>query len=135
MEKRTKTYTVSALVWLTVLFCALAYVFTTTGCSPVGSSVEYVQGPKGDPGLTVVGPPGPAGLDGTDASIGIVQLCPGVSTHSVFVEIALCINNDLYAVYSAHGGFMTYLAPGGYSSNGIGSACNFTVSPNCVVSH
>lgn len=145
--KRTKTYTVTSIIWLTVLLGVLAYVFVITGCSPVGSDVEYVQGPKGDPGLTgpagadgltVVGPVGPAGLDGkngTNASIGIIPLCLGVSTHSTFVEVALCINKDLYAVYSANGGFMTYLAPGAYSSDGIGAACNLTVHANCVVTH
>jgi hypothetical protein len=127
----------------TKLLVVLGLVFTLAGCKgkqgdpgetvigPVGS-----QGPQGIPGLPgLVGPQGPAGLNGTDASIGIVPLCPGVSNYGTFVEIALNINDDLYAVYSANGGFMTYLAPGAYLSNGIGSACNFTVNTDGTVSH
>lgn len=89
------------------------------------------RGPKGDSGDTVVGPAGPRGADGEIAEV--IQLCPGTSTYGVFVEVALCINSKLYAVYSANGGFLTYLAPGNYASNAIGSACNLTVLPNCRV--
>lgn len=143
MQKRTKTYTITAAIWLTVLLGTLAFVFVSTGCSPVygpkgDQGVSGGQGPSGANGLTIVGPQGPAGVagvNGTNASIGIVPLCPGVSSYGTFVEVGLCINNDLYAVYSTHGGFMTYLAPGNYSSNAVGSACNLTVSANCVVSH
>lgn len=78
------------------------------------------------------GDPGPRGMDGT--IITSVQLCPGTTTYpSTFVEVAFCINNSLYAVYSANNGFLTYLPPGTYSSNAIGSACSFTVLPGCTV--
>lgn len=158
MTNRTRLYTTTGLFWTALLLFALAYVFSITGCAPPGHSTTYtlIQGPKGDTGvqgptgnagptgprglqgLTIVGPQGPAGiagLNGTNASIGIVPLCPGVSNYGTFVEIGLCINHDLYGVYSANGGFMTYLAPGNYSSNAIGSACNLTVHTNCVVAH
>lgn len=98
------------------------------------------NGTNGQDGATgSQGPQGPAGASGANGidttPITVVNLCPGTSNYGVFVEIALCLNNNLYAVYSANGGFLTYLAPGGYSSNAIGSACSLTVQPNCVVTH
>lgn len=90
------------------------------------------KGDKGDQGDT--GSPGAPGTPGTIVTV--VQLCPGVTTYpSAFVEVALCLNHNLYGVYSANGGFLTYFPPGNYSSNAIGSACNLTVQANCVVSH
>jgi len=87
------------------------------------------QGPRGDTGAT-----GPAGADGQPARV--VQLCPGVTVYpSAFVEVALCINNQLYAVYSANGGFLTHILPGLYNSNAIGSACSFTVVDSCLVTN
>ncbi len=96
------------------------------------------KGDAGDPGASgatgAEGRTGPKGEDGVIATV--VPLCPGVTTYSeVFVEVALCINNSLYAVYSTHGGFLTSLPPGTYRSNAIGSACNLTVGLNCTVSH
>lgn len=82
--------------------------------------------------------------DGTSAQVtnGIngntvtpVKLCEGIYSYpNTFVEQAFCINGGLYAVYSANGGFLTYLPNGAYSSNGIGSACNLVVN-GCTVSH
>lgn len=114
--------------------------------------VVACRGPRGDQGiqgLPGIGETGPAGRDGNDGATGpqgpagadgqiatVVPLCPGVSSYpGVFVEAALCINNQLYGVYSANGGFLTELPPGNYTSNAIGSACNLTVQPNCVVTH
>ena len=86
-------------------------------------------GPVGATGAT-----GPSGADGT--AFTVVQLCPGVPSYpGTFIETALCIDNQLYAVYSANDGFLTLLTPGSYSSDGIGSSCNLTVLPNCVVTH
>lgn len=83
------------------------------------------------------GQDGHNGVDGVDATpVTVVQLCPGVTTYpSVFVEVALCISNKLYAVYSAKNGFLVYLPPGVYHSDAIGSACNLTVHENCQVSN
>ncbi len=143
-----------SFIWLFILFGTLAYVFILTGCAPaveVGAGMllnrpRTVQGERGLPGgtgargsdgLSIVGPPGPAGLDGADGTvITFVNLCPGVTSYpGVFVEVAMCVNGDLYGVYSANGGFMTYLPPGTYHSNAIGSACNLTIGSNCAVSH
>lgn len=81
------------------------------------------------------GDPGPAGSPGLNASsMTIVQLCHGTATYpSVFIEIALCLDNRLYAVYSIPGAFLTYLPPGGYTSIGIGSSCDFRVVAGCVI--
>lgn len=89
-----------------------------------------VDGQNGSNGQD--GAPGANGIDATPVTI--VPLCPGVSNHAVFVEIGICLGGKLYGVYSANGGFMTYLADGAYSSNAIGSACNLVIT-GCVVSH
>lgn len=63
-----------------------------------------------------------------------VQFCPGTTIYpSTFVEQGFCINNELWAVYSLNGGFLTLIPPGNYSSNGINSSCNFQVLANCLV--
>lgn len=77
-------------------------------------------------------------LNGSNGTNGVspttVQLCRGTPSYpSTFVEVAFCLNNELYAVYSQNGGFMTLIPPGQYSSNGIGSSCSFTVLSGCRV--
>lgn len=83
---------------------------------------------------------GTNGTNGTNGSngttVGIVQFCPGVTIYpSAFLEIGFCINNKIYAVYSANDGFLTLTPPGNYSSNAVGSSCNFTIGANCTISH
>lgn len=133
-------------------------ILTVTGC---GNGVGFVEqgdpGPAGSPGP--VGSPGPQGAPGTDGTNGQngaqgpqgnpgapgtpgtvvtpIQLCPAsfVPTYpSTFPEYALCINNQLYGVYSANDGFLALLPPGQYHSNGINASCTFTIEPNCVIS-
>ncbi len=88
------------------------------------------QGPQGIPGSA--GPSGPPGLDGTQ--IKVIQFCPGITTYpSAFIETGFCVNNKIWAVYSANDGFLTEIPPGTYSSNAINSSCNFVVLPNCVI--
>lgn len=104
----------------------------------VGTTVTVVcngaQGATGAAGSN--GANGTNGTNGTNATpVSLIKLCPGTPSHTVFVEYAICVQNQLYAVYSANGGFLTLLSPGGYTSDGIGSACNLTVAANCVVSH
>lgn len=107
----------------------------TAVCPSGGEALEVNNVIEGIVCNGSAGSPGTNGSNGTDATpVAIVPLCPGSPAYpSVFVEIALCINSNLYGVYSANGGFLTYLPPGGYSSNAIGSACNLTIQPNCVV--
>jgi hypothetical protein len=77
---------------------------------------------------------GTVGVPGT--VIAPIQFCPGVTTYpSQFNEVGFCISNNLYAVYSANDGFLSYIPPGYYSSNAINSTCNFYVNANCVISY
>ena len=81
---------------------------------PNGSSVNFPLG-------TVISP---------------VQFCPGTTSYpGEFNEIGFCINNNLYAVYSANSGFLTYIPNGYYTSNAINSSCNFYVNSNCIISY
>lgn len=97
-----------------------------------GSNVLISNGAKGATGST--------GATGASGSPGLVfssvQFCTGTTTYpSTFLEVGFCINNTLYAVYSANNGFLFVVPPGNYTSQAIGSSCNFTVKPNCVISH
>lgn len=85
--------------------------------------------------IGAIGPVGPTGSPGQDLTpVTLVQLCPGSPIYpTTFIEYGLCIAGNLWAVYSQNGGFLTYLPPGSYYSNGIGSSCNFTVLPDCSV--
>ena len=112
-------------ILLLVIVHSLA--FALIACAPPKPGEQGLPGATGSTGAQ-----GPAGADGKEATV--VQLCPGATVYpTVFVEVALCINNRLYAVYSANGGFLSEIVPGDYSSNAIGSACNLTVLPNCAV--
>lgn len=113
------------------------------GCGK-STDVQVVKGDTGATGSTGsqgnVGPgggPGANGAPGQDATpVVAIQLCPSSfipSYPNVFPESALCVGNNLYGVYSAHGGFLALLPPGVYSSNGINASCTFTVSAGCVV--
>lgn len=108
--------------------------YATITC-PDGTQARIDNGAVGAPGSQgPIGSPGVPGSPGTVVTI--VNLCPGVTVYpSAFVETALCIQGNLYGVYSANDGFLTYFPPGNYASNAIGSACNLTIEPNCVVSH
>lgn len=92
------------------------------------------QGPQGNQGA--VGPQGPQGNPGAPGtSITVVQFCPGhvPSYPSTFPEVGLCIAGNLYGVYSKNDGFLVYMPPGAYRSEGLGSTCNFTVTAGCQV--
>lgn len=97
---------------------------------------SFISCPDGTTAQVNNGLAGPAGLNGTNATpVTVVNLCNGVTTYpNTFVEVALCINGGLYAVYSINNGFLTYLPNGAYSSNGLGSACNLVVN-GCSVTH
>lgn len=106
-----------------------------------GQSITGPQGPTGSTGATgqdgqsIVGPQGPQGDPGAPGTVVTwVQFCQGTTTYpSTYIEGGFCINNNLYAVYSANNGFLVYLPPGNYSSNAINSSCSFTVLPNCQI--
>lgn len=82
-----------------------------------------------------IGPTGTQGVPGQDITpVSLIQLCPGTPVYpTTFIEYGICVGNSLYGVYSANGGFLAYLPPGNYTSNGIGSNCDFSILPNCVI--
>jgi len=94
-------------------------------------------GPQGEAGQSIVGPPGPTGSPGPSGTIiTMKQLCGScVPTYpSVFAESVMCIDNQLYGVYSANGGFLSLLTPGTYTSNGINCSCTITIGNDCSIS-
>ena len=104
---------------------------STTICNGA-QGIQGLQGVAGQTGATgATGSQGSAGTPGT--VITPVQFCPGTPIYpSDFLEVGLCIDGKLYAVYSANDGFLTFLPDGAYQSNAIGSSCNFTVS-GCTI--
>lgn len=107
--------------FLLLILISLLLMIIMTGCGRPGD--------KGEPGISIVGPPG---VDTTPVTV--VKLCPGTTTYpSIFIEVAFCVGGKLYGTYSANGGFSTELPPGTYSSNAIGSSCNFTILSNCII--
>lgn len=136
---------------LLFLGCGLQTIYPTGACKatqtptgvkitcPDGSSAILNNGSQGDRGPAgEQGPQGEAGQAGTDGTqINIVQFCLNSipSYPAVFPEVGFCINNKIYAVYSANDGFLTLVPPGVYSSHAIGSSCTFTVLPNCQITN
>lgn len=101
---------------------------------PDGSSAaiyEGLDGLNGEKGEK--GDKGDPGKNGTN--VWTVELCPSDTTvyPTTFVERGLCINGNLFAVYSQNGGFLTKLPPGLYISNAVGSNCTFEVKLGCKV--
>lgn len=116
---------------------------STVSC-PDGAEVDIPDGATGQAGSS--GPQGAPGTNGTNGNNGqngvdatpitMVQFCHGIPSYpSTFIEFGFCLQGSLYATYSANGGFTTYLPPGSYSSNAIGSSCNFTVVSGCQISN
>jgi len=111
--------------------CTVSAV-TASDVAPNGGSL--ISCPDGSQSLVLNGTDGQAGTPGT--VITPIQFCSGTGSYpSTFPEVGFCINNNLYAVYSANGGFLTEVLPGTWSSDGINNSCTFTVSANCVVTH
>lgn len=122
-----------------IIFAILVALVLSGGCK----GAPGMQGPAGEQGeegsvgsVGAVGPAGPAGSNGT--IITVVQFCQGTSGSeypTTFPEVGLCINGNIYAVYSANDGFLTEIVPGVYDSNAVGSACTFTVEEGCLIKH
>lgn len=84
------------------------------------------------------GPQGNPGVDGSSGTVMTpVQFCPNVKPTypSAFPEVGFCLNGQIWGVYSANGGFLSYLPNGTYSSNGVNASCNFTIGDNCSISN
>ena len=108
--------------------------------SLVLNGTDGTDGTNGTNGATgATGQTGATGTNGTNGTNGTVitpvQFCTGDtgSYPSTFPEVGFCINNNLYAVYSANGGFLTEVLPGTWSSDGINASCTFTVAADCKV--
>lgn len=113
-------------------YISLIVLIALIGLVHCGRGVSGPPGPAGNTGSSGVGMVGPTGADGT--IITPVQFCPGPSIYpSNFPEYGLLINGKVYGVYSANSGFLAYLPPGEYTSNAIGSSCNFTINANGTV--
>ena len=110
-----------------------------SSCSTTTLAVGSVAAPNG--GLIVSCTNGSAAVvvNGTNGTNGTVitpiQFCTNFtqSYPNTFAESGICINNTMYGVYSANGGFLAELPPGTYSSDGINASCTFTIGQNCTV--
>ena|ERR1017187_5690980 len=102
----------------------------TGAVGPTGNQgIQGMTGPQGSQGT--------AGSPGQDATpVTAIQLCPNVAPvyPSTFPEWVLCIDNQLYGVYSDHGGFWALLPPGTYTSDGINASCTVVIGEGCQVS-
>jgi hypothetical protein len=101
---------------------------------PTPIALPGATGPQGATGVVgPIGPPGPSGVNGTVGQP--IELCGAceASYPQTFPEYGLCINNNLYGVYSQNGGFLSILPPGAYSSDGINCSCAFTIGADCAV--
>ncbi len=117
-------------------YFSLIVILIFISCGRVTQGPQGLPGPGGNNGATGAtgpeGPQGPAGANGT--VITPIQFCTGTPSYpSTFPEYGLLINGRIYAVYSANDGFLTYLPPGEYYSNAIGSSCDFTVNANGTI--
>lgn len=91
-----------------------------------GTNAYIANGEQGPPGSNT--PP--------TSAVTVVPLCSDTTVYPVvFSEVGLCINNQLFGVYSENDGFLSYLPPGNYVSHGHGSSCYLTVQANCAVIH
>ena len=70
-------------------------------------------------------------------SNGAIQLCQQRTPHqAVFPNKAVCIDNELYAVYWSRtnlNGWLSQMPSGYYGSDQTGLECSFYVYPNCVI--
>lgn len=112
--------------------CSVAEVLANNAAPNGGSLISC---PDGSQSLVLNGTNGTDGHDGASGTlVTSVQFCPGVGHYpDTFPEVGFCINHNIYAVYSANGGFLTEVLPGHWSSDGIGSTCSFTVGADCQV--
>jgi len=123
--------------------CTVTTVQPSTGAggsvvAPNGASL--IQCPDGSQSLVLNGANGTNGTAGASGTNGTVitpvQFCPGTGSYpSTFPEVAFCINNNLYAVYSENDSFLTEILPGTWRSDGINSSCIFTVAADCKVTN
>lgn len=103
--------------------------YTTVICNGM-NGVDGIDGQNGHDGTN--------GQDGAPGTVIVmVKFCPGVTPHypNSFPEWGIKIGTGIWAVYSANGGFLTQLLPGSYTTTGIGTNCNFTITTDGQVLH
>ncbi len=105
----------------------------TNGTSCTVSSVGVSSASPDGGSLITCGSTSSLLLNGSNGSAGTViepiQFCSNATSYpNTFSEIGFCIGGNLYAVYSANDGFLSAIPNGNYTSNGINSSCNFTVT-------
>jgi hypothetical protein len=111
--------------------CSVTPIQPETAAPNGGTLISCSDGTNS---LILNGATGATGSPGT--SVTTVQFClnPVSSFPSTFPEVGFCINGQLWAVYSANGGFLTALPNGNYSSDGENASCTFTVT-GCTISN
>ena len=104
------------------------------------NGADGTSGSNGTNGATgATGGQGLQGATGGTGQSGIsvtpIELCTTCKPvyPSVFAEYALCLQGQLYGVYSQNDGFLALLPPGEYASDGINCTCTLTVGVNCAV--
>jgi len=106
----------------------------SNGSNLILNGTNGLNGTDGTDGTN--GTNGSDGAAGTSFAFSSIQFCAGTPSYSAgnFPEIGFCINNVLYGVYSANGGYLTVIQQGTWSSDPVGTAqCTFTVGPDCKV--
>lgn len=82
---------------------------------------------------------GVQGVAGQNATpVSVVQFCSGYTTTypGSFPEQAICVDNELLAVYwDGSNAWLAEIVPGYYASTSTSAPCNFTVEANCVISN
>ena len=111
-----------------------AHAVLANPAAPNGATL--VECTNGTSNLVLNGINGVKGVDGHSVSFDPIQFCPAAPHYpSTFPEVGFCIDDQLYGVYSANGGFMAVIQPGAWQSQGIGSSCSFVVEAHCKVHH
>lgn len=133
-------YTKMAINVLVGSLTALGFFCLISLLTACGSGKDGANGAAGGQGkVGQAGSPGLQGAPGIPGGSNVipVQFCDGTPTYPTnFLEVGLCIDNQLYAVYWNGQAALTLLPPGTYgSTSGGGTNCVFTVSDNCAISH
>lgn len=122
---------------------SILLIFICISCNDSGSTISTVKPVlnctviQNATNTIITCPDGSVATVPNGTSVTPIQFCAGVVSNypTTFPEVGFCIDNNIYAVYSTNGGFMTLIVPGYYNSNAVGSNCNFTVLLNCVISN
>lgn len=124
----------------------LALVLVGCGQGPVGASgsngssctVSQISANDNlpDGGALISCADGTRSLIANGTLITPVQFCPETPVYpSVFPEVGFVMHGKIYAVYSTNDGFLTLLMPGRYTSNAVGSRCDFTINSDYTISY